>query len=71
MTAQQVLLLEECARVRRRVKLDSVTVRTTIRWSVSDRDAAIKMAEADGISLSELIRDGLYESRGIGELEED
>lgn len=68
MTAQP-LLLDECARIRRRVKLDSVTVRTTIRWGVADRRAAQKMAAEEGISLSELIRDALYADRGIGELE--
>jgi len=66
----QPLLLVDCERVRRRVKLDPRTeVRVSFRMSKSEKAAAIKEAEADGITLSELCRNCLYECKGIGELE--
>jgi hypothetical protein len=66
----QPLLLADCERVRRRVKLDPRTeVRVSFRMSRAEKAEAIKVAEAQGITLSELCRDGLYELHGIGELE--
>lgn len=70
--AMQPLLMEDCARVRRRVKLDPRTeVRVSFRMSEAEKLAAIKVAEAEGSTLSELCRDCLYEARGIGELDGD
>lgn len=70
--AVQPLLLEDCARVRRRVKLDPRTeVRVSFRMSAAEKLAAIHVAESEGITLSELCRDCMYEARGIGELEGD
>lgn len=67
----QPLLIEGCERTRRRVALDRDTVRLTIRLSRAARDQAIRMAEGEGTTISELTRDCMYEARGIGELEGD
>ena len=47
-TAVQPLLLEDCARIRRRVKLDPRTeVRVSFRMSEAEKQAAIKVALPD------------------------
>lgn len=71
-SSDQALLFADCVRTRRRVKLDPRTeVRVSFRMSKAEKDAAIRVAEAEGSTLSELCRDALYEARGIGELEGD
>lgn len=69
--AVQPLLIADCERTRRRVSLDGDMVRVTFRVARAARDEAVRMAEAEGTTLSELTRDCWYEARGIGELEGD
>jgi hypothetical protein len=67
----QELLITDCARTKRRVALNPDMVRVTFRVARAARDQALKMAEDEGTTLSELTRDCWYEARGIGELEGD
>jgi hypothetical protein len=69
----QPLLFEDCARTRRRVALDTDSVRVTFRVSRKARDEALKVEPyaSNGGGLSEMTRDAWYQIFGIGELEGD